>query len=113
MVSSGAFSGCFNAWYGASSLFLPVAGATSSKVSATYSPVFQSELHNWIHNPLVYGCDTLSVPVNQTDYRIYSETDTIWAPYYFVTGGPLILATRTCIDCTLFGGTNQKPSYWK
>ena len=92
----------------------PVIGYLSaSSIEQQRVFVFQSNLHNWIHNPPVYGCDTIAVPVNQTDYRIYSETDTIWAPYYFVTNGPLVLATKTCVDCTLFGGTNQKPSYWK
>jgi hypothetical protein len=92
----------------------PVIGFMSaSSVQEQRLFVFQSNLHNWIHNPPQYSCDTIAVPVNQTDYRIYSETDTIWTPYYFVTNGPLVLATRTCVDCLLFGGSNQKPSYWK
>lgn len=92
----------------------PVIGFMSaSSITQQRIFVFQSDLHNWIHNPPAFSCDTIEVPVNQTDYRIYSETDTIWAPYYFITNGPLVLATKTCVDCLLFGGTNQKPSYWK
>ena len=75
--------------------------------------VFQSDLQNWIHNPPQFGCDTMEIPVNTSDYRIYSYPDTTLAPYYFITGGPLVLASRICLDCTLLGGTNVKPSYWR
>lgn len=76
--------------------------------------LYQSELLNWIHNPPVYQCDSLEIPVNQTDYRIYVYPDTNFAPWYFVSSsGPLVLISRRCVDCTLFGGTTQRPSYWK
>ena len=75
--------------------------------------VFQSDLQNWIHNPPQFGCDTIEVPVNTPDYRVYTYPDTTMAPYYFITGGPLVLASRICLDCTLLGGTNVKPSYWR
>ncbi|HWK03851.1 MAG TPA: DUF4249 domain-containing protein [Puia sp.] len=75
--------------------------------------LYQTNLTNWQHNTNVYQCDTLGIPVDRTDYRIYTYPDTLFAPYYFISGGPLILATRRCVDCLLFGGTNIKPSYWK
>lgn len=74
--------------------------------------ISNSSLTNWRLNPTVYTCDTLEVPVNQMDYRIYTDDHPGYAPYYFITSGPLVLATSICLDCTLFGGTNTKPSFW-
>jgi hypothetical protein len=93
----------------------PVIGFMSaSSIDQQRIFVYQSELLNWIHNPPIYQCDTMGVPVSPIDYRIYSETDTNWAPYYYRgISGPLILATKNCVDCLKFGGTNQKPPYWK
>lgn len=33
-------------------------------------------------------------------------------PAYFVTGGGLAISSEECVDCTLQGGTNVKPSFW-
>ena len=75
--------------------------------------VFQSDLLNWIHNPPVYQCDTLEIPTNGMDYRIYDYPDSNYAPYYFNGPTVLVLATRKCLDCLLFGQTNQAPPYWR
>jgi hypothetical protein len=93
----------------------PVVGYMSaSTIGQRRIFVYQSDLLNWIHNPPAYQCDTLMIPVDQTDYRIYTYPDSIFTAYYFVsTGGPLVLVSRTCVDCTLFGGSTVKPSYWK
>jgi hypothetical protein len=74
--------------------------------------LYNTNLTDWGHHPVGYSCDTLSIPVNRTDYRIYNYPDTIYAPYYFISNGPLVLATRVCLDCRLLGGTNIKPSFW-
>jgi Domain of unknown function (DUF4249) len=93
----------------------PVIGFMSaSSIEEQRIFVYQSELLNWIHNPPEYQCDTREVPVDPVDYRIYSETDSNFAPYFFrSTAGPLVLASTKCLNCLLFGGTNQKPPYWK
>jgi hypothetical protein len=93
----------------------PVIGFVSaSSIDQRRIFVYQSELLNWIHNPPVYQCEMREVPVNPIDYRIYSETDSNFAPYFFRSiSGPLVLASAKCLDCLLFGGTNQKPPYWK
>ena len=72
----------------------------------------QSSLSNWGHNQPVYGCDTIKIAVNPINPLIYNYPDTFYAPWYFITGGPLVLGSRFCLDCTLFGGSTVKPSFW-
>jgi hypothetical protein len=92
----------------------PVIGYMSaSSVEEKRIFLFQTNLTNWHHNPPEYACDTLEIPVNQVDYRIYNDEYPGYAPYYFITNGPLVIASSICLDCTLFGGTTIKPSYWK
>ncbi len=91
----------------------PVIGfASASTVEQTRIFIYQSTLNNWMHNSIIYACDTLEIPVNVSDYRIYVYPDTLYAPYYFITNGPLVLASKTCLDCLLTGGTNKQPSFW-
>jgi hypothetical protein len=75
--------------------------------------LYNTNLAGWQHNGEVYACDTVYVPVNPVDYRIYTYPDTMYAPYYFISNGPLVLVSRLCLDCTLFGGTNVQPPYWQ
>jgi hypothetical protein len=92
----------------------PVIGFVSaSTIQQKRIFIYQSLLHNWAHNSLIYGCDSTQIPVNQTDFRIYTYPDTLFAPWYFVTNGPLVLASKICLDCRLQGGNNIKPSYWQ
>jgi hypothetical protein len=92
----------------------PVIGFVSaSSVQEQRLFIFNTNLSNWKHNQAVYSCDSIAIPVNQTDYRIYTYPDTLYVPYFFVTNGPLILISRICVDCTLFGGSTKKPSYWR
>jgi len=92
----------------------PVIGFVSaSTIQQQRIFIYQSLLHNWAHQSLAFGCDSTQIPVNTTDYRIYTYPDTLFAPWYFVSHGPLVLASKICLDCRLQGGNNKKPSYWK
>ncbi len=92
----------------------PVIGfASASSVQQQRLFIYYTNLSNWQHNAIEYTCDTVAIPVNQTDYRIYNYPDTLYAPWYFITNGPLILASKICLDCTLFGGSNVRPPYWQ
>lgn len=92
---------------------LPVIGYLSAyTVQQQRIFIAESSFTNWQHNQPGYGCDTVSIPVSFADPLVYNYPDTSYAPYYFITGGPLVLASRICLDCTLLGGTNTPPSFW-
>jgi len=46
------------------------------------------------------------------DWRLWTYPDPEWAPYYFASGGGIVIAQKRCLDCQLAGGVNQKPSFW-
>jgi hypothetical protein len=71
----------------------------------------ESSLTDWSHNSTSFGCDTVSIPVNPINPFIYNYPDSSFAPWYFVTFGPLVLASRICLDCTQLGGTNIRPPF--
>ncbi|HLZ88421.1 MAG TPA: DUF4249 family protein, partial [Puia sp.] len=75
--------------------------------------IYRYYLGTWPHNEPGYGCDTIKIPVNPVNPLIYNYPDTLYAPWYFISNGPLVLGSRFCLDCTLFGGTNSKPSFWQ
>ncbi|GGB26067.1 DUF4249 domain-containing protein [Puia dinghuensis] len=76
--------------------------------------ISNASLQNWIRFPLPYSCPgtTRNLPVNPADPFSYNYPDTTYAPWYFVSAGPLVLAPRKCLDCTVSGGTSIKPSFW-
>lgn len=90
----------------------PVIGFVSAS-SVTEKRIFidHSQLVDWVPLSTGTGCDLKDTPQNPSNYLIYTYPDPNYAPYYFVTGA-IILAPKTCLDCTLRGGTNQKPSFW-
>ena len=69
-------------------------------------------LQNWASAPGSYSCSVVDVPQNPTNFLIVNYPDNSYAPWYYVSMGPLKLAKKECLDCTLSGGVNEKPSYW-
>jgi hypothetical protein len=57
-------------------------------------------------------CKLLVIGQNPVNYLIYDYPDPTMAPYYFASGGGLVLTRKECVDCRLDGATNQKPSFW-
>jgi hypothetical protein len=90
----------------------PVIGFVSAS-SITEKRMFidNSQLVDWVSLSTGTGCDLKNTPQDPSNFLIYTYPDPNYAPYYFVTGA-IILAPKTCLDCTLRGGTNQKPSFW-
>lgn len=92
----------------------PVIGFVSaSTVTEKRIFIHHSQLTNWHFNASAEFCGIfVEVSVNPIDYRIYDYPDPAFAPYYFITQGPLVLAKKACLDCREQGGTNVKPSFW-
>jgi hypothetical protein len=68
------------------------------------------DLTNWsTYIPSVPDCQKDSLFIQ---FPIYTYPNPYFVPYYFVTGGPLYVIPAPCVDCTLHGGTNKKPSFW-
>ncbi|MBS1604310.1 MAG: DUF4249 family protein, partial [Bacteroidetes bacterium] len=69
-----------------------------------------SQVHNWdtAHDE----CQAIYWYSDPNDFHNYNYTDTLYGPWYFVSGGGLVLTKRTCIDCRLQGGSTQRPSFW-
>lgn len=89
----------------------PVIGYISACVARQQRiGIAESSLHDWMHNQAAYGCDTVSIPYNFANPFADNYPDTNYAPYYY-DGSALVLASRICLDCTLLGGTNIRPSF--
>ena len=92
----------------------PVLGYVSAS-SVQESRIFidKTEVPGW--NAIEYSgesCSDLVIDQNPANYLIYNYSDTSYAPYFFTGTTGLHIAKKTCVDCTLQGGTNEKPSFW-
>jgi hypothetical protein len=70
------------------------------------------QVHDWNYPGLTSACSTINIPVDPVDFTIFNYPDTSYGPYYFVTGDGLFIVQKACTDCTYWGGTNVKPSFW-
>lgn len=58
------------------------------------------------------GCDMITIEQNPVNYLLYNYPDPDYSAYYFSGSTGLKINRVSCLDCTLQGGTNQKPSFW-
>jgi hypothetical protein len=73
-----------------------------------------TELNDWNYEGVSPDCSHfIYTDPHPGDFSIFDYPDTTYGPYYFITGGPLVLVYRACTECTYYGGTNVKPSYWQ
>ena len=88
---------------------------TASSVTEKRIFIDHTQVSNWNYGGTVTGdCSHfVYTDPNPTDYTIFDYPDTTFGPYYFITMGPLVLVARTCTECTYYGGTNVKPSFWQ
>jgi hypothetical protein len=92
----------------------PVIGYISaSSIQQQRLFIKNDQLDNWYGEPLGRTCDLTIIPLDPDplNYLIYHGTDTLYGPYYFITGA-VVTAPKQCLDCTLNGGTNAKPIFW-
>jgi hypothetical protein len=92
----------------------PVVGFMSAgTVSEKRIFINNNNLQNWQPAPGSYFCQETAVPQNPVNFLLVNNLpDDSYAPYYYISFGPLIVAKRFCLDCTLSGGSNVKPSFW-
>ena len=90
----------------------PVIGFVSaSSVAEKRIFIKNNELTNWdSRSTQTILCTPLFAPLDSISY--YLQTNRDYAPAYFVTNGPLAIAKKVCVDCTLRGGNTNKPTFW-
>jgi len=83
--------------------------------SMTQRRIFISyrEVENWHYQGEQQDCSNfIYTYADPVDFRIFDYPDTTYAPYYFQSGGGLVLVRKSCTYCTYYGGSNVKPSFW-
>jgi len=91
----------------------PVIGYLSaSAIQQVRLTLINSDLVNWPHYIYFDVCPTNEMArPSRDDFHTYTYQDTAFAPYYFISNGPLVVAPKRCLDCRRQGGTIVKPSY--
>jgi hypothetical protein len=92
----------------------PVIGFVSA-ASQQQKRIFVShdELINWAFDAFTgYNCAYDFIQQNPVDPYIFQYSDANYVPWYFTSAGFLYVINKSCVDCTLKGGSNQKPSFW-
>jgi Domain of unknown function (DUF4249) len=90
----------------------PVIGfITATTIQQQRILIAESSLNDWEHNQAAFGCDTASIPQNSPNPLVWNYPNPDFAPWYFITNGPLVLASAVCLNCLLLGGTNMRPTF--
>ncbi len=85
--------------------FVSVSGSSEARLF-----IMNSALNSWPYAP----ADICSAKnFSQAGAEAFLSANPTWGVAYFITaGGGFGVSTMPCIDCTLTGGTNVKPSFW-
>lgn len=60
-------------------------------------------------------CDQKAADQDPNDFGHYPYNN-IYPDYtffYYTSGGGMIIAQKICLDCRVYGGTNQRPTFWR
>jgi len=92
----------------------PVIGFISaSTITEKRTFIRKRQVINWNYGrPVEYCGIFLTISQNPANYLIFDYPDPSLGPYYFVTGGGMVITKKTCLECTEQGGTNVKPLFW-
>ncbi len=71
-----------------------------------------SELPGWQKLFPGVDCSLRTLDRNPDNPYLYTYPDTSYAPYYYSGMCCLVIAKRSCVDCTELGGTTTKPPFW-
>jgi hypothetical protein len=89
----------------------PVIGYLSaSSVQSMRIFISHKEVDDWNYSPVTQGCDPIGT--SETLYPIFNFPDKSYYPYYFISSGGTYVVKRSCLECTFWGGTNVRPSFW-
>jgi len=58
-------------------------------------------------------CDQIGISQDPNDFSHYYYTDPDYTFFYYVSGGGMMIAQKICLDCTVHGGTNHRPTFWR
>ena len=70
-----------------------------------------NQVTDWTYIGSSVDCTPIFTSAN-ANFLIFDYPDTTYGPYYFVSGGGLVLVKRSCTDCRYWGGTNVIPAFW-
>ncbi len=57
-------------------------------------------------------CSLKTLDRDPNNPYLYTYPDTSYAPYYYSAMCCLVIAKKSCVDCTEAGGTTTKPPFW-
>ena len=72
----------------------------------------------WNYAGVAPDCSSITVKPNFPDSSLFTYPDTTFTPYYFYNDPPpfgplyMVIIRKPCTECTYYGGTNVKPSFW-
>jgi hypothetical protein len=85
--------------------FVSVSGSTEARMF-----ILNSQLNLWpFEGPQICSAVVLD-PIAAVEFL--KANPNFMVGYYNTLGGTFGLSTKSCVDCTLTGGTNVKPSFW-
>lgn len=89
----------------------PVIGFINASSETEYRIfINHREVNNWGTGP--HDCDKIFIAQDPGIFNYYNYPDTSYAPYYFASGGGIVISKKVCLDCRTHGGINKRPLYW-
>ena len=86
---------------------------TASSVQQKRIFISKNEVTNWHYVYQGQDCNMMTIASGTpANYLLYTYPDPEYSAYYFCGTGCLVIDRVSCLDCTLQGGTNKRPSYW-